>query len=150
MPRPDSSEMDLTVYKDKDATPLHKHFAAWIVDKTGYDPNAAKSKSQAFLDAIRLGAQLRMAHQASPENQAFRVERAQAIADAQVERAARITEKAPKKDGTDEAKPTPARRATKKAVAALPDSPVAPPETDAKPAPRRRAAKAAGAAAAPF
>lgn len=56
-------------YAAKEPTDLHEHLSDWIQEKTGYDPASAKSKQQAFLKGVQLGALLRMDHQASPENQ---------------------------------------------------------------------------------
>lgn len=150
MAEDEGTEPDYTPYKDKEATQLHKEFAAWVVEKTGYDPAAAKSKAQAYLDGIRLGATLRMSHQASPENQASIARRKEEALARQTERAAAKPEPKPKKAVDGEAtaeKPAPARRPNKAAKAAPPAE--APVTAAAKP--RRRPVKAtAGAAEAPF
>lgn len=63
------SEKDYAAYAAKDPTDLHTHLAEWIKDKSGYDPTKAKSKEEAYLKGVQLGALLRMDHQSSPENQ---------------------------------------------------------------------------------
>ncbi|MEW2425017.1 hypothetical protein AB0911_31280 [Streptomyces nigra] len=51
---------DYTELAAKDATELHKNFAAWIEEKTGFAPD---------LKTVQLAVTLRMSFQASPENQ---------------------------------------------------------------------------------
>jgi hypothetical protein len=149
MPRPNSEEMDFESYLNKPPTKLHEHLAEWILEKTGYDPAAEKSKLAAFNAGIRLGAQLRMAHQASPENQKrIAVQRSESEK-AAVERAANMP--APKVKAGNDDKPAPARRVSKAAAAKAAAAEAAAPVVEAKPAPRRRPAKAASSAApAPF
>lgn len=143
----EEEEKDYTTYLTKEPSTLHREFAAWICEKTGYDPKTAKTKEQVFLDAIRLGATLRMAHQASPENQASIVARRAAAAAAAEEKAvAKAAEKPAPKVDPDFVKP--ARRPVKAAKATAEPKV----EAEVKPAARRRpAAKAsAGTASAPF
>lgn len=154
MPRPDSTEVDLTTYKDKEATTLHKELAAWICEQTGYDPDVVKSKKQVFLDAIRLGATMRMLHQASPENQASIIARREATAQKATEAAAAKPAATEPKAARRPAAPKAEKATPAKAAKTAPKvEPVAEPAEAAKPAtaPRRRPAKAAaGSAAAPF
>lgn len=145
MSRPDSTQMDLQSYLGKPISDLQQHFGDWLIEKTGYDPNGSKNKTQAFFDGIRLGAQLRMAHQNSPEAKEFHEERKAEREQAAVEKMA--SKPVIKPDSTDDTpRPAPARRPAKNAKAAVEPEPAAPVK-----AVRRRPAKAAaGAATAPF
>lgn len=60
-----NKERDYTAYADKPPTDLQKRFSDWIVEKTGYEPEDMDS----FSEGVRLATALRMAFQASPENQ---------------------------------------------------------------------------------
>lgn len=117
----ETAERDLTVYKDKAPTDQQTHFWEWIEEQTGYNPDAAKSKRDAFQNGVRLAKALVMVHQASPEWRAYREEllaakaREKAAAEAEVAR--------------------PAKKAAKKAA------PAAPAEEDT-PAPAKKAAPA--------
>jgi hypothetical protein len=143
MPRPDSTAMDLPSYANKPITALQKSFADWVIEKTGYDPQNAKTKRDAYYDGIRLGAQLRMAHQASPENQAARAKRKEEVLNANTEKAA--AKPAPR---AEETAPARKQRVTKPKAAAPTPAPEPVVET---PKPRQRRAPAkANAAAAPF
>lgn len=82
-----------TEYADKKATPLQDFFGPWIKQQTGYDPNAAESQEQAFLDGVRLAVFLRMEFQASPENKARRAQLAEAGAEAKAAREAKAAER---------------------------------------------------------
>jgi hypothetical protein len=156
----ESKPVDFTTYKDKEATTLHKEFAAWICEKTGYDPSAAKSKADAFLAAIRLGATLRASHQVSPENQASIARRRAAAEQAAIEKAKNAPEPKPKADkkeslpsdsGQDVPVKTNARRRpAAKAAEAAPEAAPEAPAKAARPAARRRSAASAARADAPF
>lgn len=61
---------DYTGYADKKPTDLQARFTQWILDNTGYEPDDI----EAFEDGVRLAVSLRMAFQASPENQAVLAE----------------------------------------------------------------------------
>lgn len=139
----ESKTKDFASYKDKPATELQQELAAWICEKTGYDPATAKSKQQAFLDGIRLGASLRMEHQASPENQASILRRRKAAEERAIAKSAALPAAKEAPEGAE----APRRRPGKVAKAAAPA-----PEAKAEPvkaaAPRRRPAKAT--AEAPF
>lgn len=167
------AEKDFTEYAEKPATDLHKRLAAWVVEKTEYDPSGAKSKAEAFLDGIRLCKFLQMEFQSSPENQAVleerRLEKANAKAEAKEAKKAKKA-KAVEADSEDtdndaEETPAPAKTSGKKSKAKA--APVEEPEEDAteedateesepeeKPAPatKRRPAKRAKASSntAPF
>lgn len=56
---------DYTSYADKAPTSLQERFTKWILEVTGYEPDDMDS----FEAGVRLGVALRMAFQASPENQ---------------------------------------------------------------------------------
>jgi hypothetical protein len=56
---------DFTKYADKPPTDLQSRFSAWILTVTGYEPDDMDS----FNEGVRLATALRMAFQASPENQ---------------------------------------------------------------------------------
>lgn len=57
-------------------TPLQDHFAEWIADKTEVEFKTAKEKD-AFLLGAKAALWLRMYHQKSPENHAFKAELAE-------------------------------------------------------------------------
>lgn len=123
MPR--TAITDLSVYKDKEATPLQEAFADWITDEVGVAYGTQKEVT-AFRDGVRLAQALIMRFQAARR-------------DGSVETPAREVEEAPV------AKPAKAKPAKKAAAKAAPveddDEPAAVP---AKPAKRgRRPAKAA-------
>jgi len=59
------SARDFTKYADKEPSDLQKRFAEWILEVTGYEPD----DMDAFNEGVRLATALRMAFQASPENQ---------------------------------------------------------------------------------
>jgi hypothetical protein len=61
-------EQDLTRYADKPPTAMHEAFIEWLLDETGYDPNSAKSKGEAFAKGVALGAYLRPTYQKSDAN----------------------------------------------------------------------------------
>lgn len=56
---------DYTKYADKTPSDLQERFAAWILEVTGFEPNDTDD----FNEGVRLATALRMAFQASPENQ---------------------------------------------------------------------------------
>ena len=60
-----SEARDFTKYADKPPTDLQSRFSGWILEKTGYEPEDMDS----FNEGVRLATALRMAFQASPENQ---------------------------------------------------------------------------------
>jgi hypothetical protein len=81
-------------------TPLQEHFGEWVTDQAAPEFKTAKE-----LDAFRLGAKfalvLRMEHQRSPENHAFRAERStkqDEVAEAKAVRPARGRKAAPVED----------------------------------------------------
>lgn len=61
-----SNPKDFTKYADKAPSDLQSRMATWILDVTGYEPDDLDS----FNEGVRLAVALRMAFQASPENQA--------------------------------------------------------------------------------
>lgn len=61
-----SNPRDFTKYADKPPSDLQDRMAKWILDVTGYEPDDLDS----FNEGVRLAVALRMAFQASPENQA--------------------------------------------------------------------------------
>ncbi|UQA37502.1 hypothetical protein [Streptomyces sp. HNA39] len=66
------SNRDYSQLADKEPTELHQNFAAWIKEKTGYEPDEK---------TVQLVCTLRMSFQASPENQSHLAHRkAQAAA----------------------------------------------------------------------
>jgi hypothetical protein len=112
-------------------TPLQEHFGEWVTDQAAPEFKTAKE-----LDAFRLGAKfalvLRMEHQRSPENHAFRAERStkqDEVAEAKAVRPARGRKAAPVED---EPTVAPRRRGRPPKAAAAP----AEVEEEA-PAPRR-------------
>lgn len=130
----EAKERDLTTYADKAPTDLQSRFAEWIPDQTGYNPNSAKTKAEAFNAGVRLATALRMIFQASPENQAALEEARAAAAQKAANKAAADDEEAP-------AKPAKKAAAKKTAAAAAPAAPA-----KATATPRKRAAKKAAAA----
>jgi hypothetical protein len=152
-------EKDYSLYLDKEATILHKEFAAWICEKTGYDPAVVKSKQQVFLDAIRLGATLRMAHQGSPENQESIARRHKAAEDKAMAAAAEKPAPRAKKvapasavkaeSDTGEA-PEPVVKPNRRPAKATAPAATKPAAEERPPARRRPAKAASGTADAPF
>lgn len=139
MAEQETAERDLTVYVTKAPTDQQTHFATWITEQTGYNPDAAKSKREAFFHGVRLAKALVMVHQSSDEWREAREilleEKAAAKAAAEAEAAA-----APPK-------PAKAAKAAKKAAA-----PAVTPGADAPPAkatPAKKATTRRRAAAAP-
>jgi hypothetical protein len=113
-------------------TPLQEHFGEWVTDQAAPEFKTAKE-----LDAFRLGAKfalvLRMEHQRSPENHAFRAERStkqDEVAEAKAVRPTRGRKAAAQVE--DEPTPAPKRRGRPPRAAAAP----AEVEEEA-PAPRR-------------
>lgn len=78
-------EKDYTTYLDKAPTPLQEHFAEWIQDKTGYEPNDVED----FATGVQLATALRMEFQRSPENQQRLEERRAAAEEKAEERASK-------------------------------------------------------------
>jgi hypothetical protein len=78
-------EKDYSTYLEKEPTPLQEHFAEWIQDKTGYEPNDADD----FATGVQLATALRMEFQRSPENQARLEERRAAAEQAAEERSSK-------------------------------------------------------------
>jgi hypothetical protein len=70
----DEQDQDLTKYADKPGTPMHDAFVEWMLDETGYDPNSAKTKADAFARGVILGAYLRPTYQRSEANHDRRTE----------------------------------------------------------------------------
>lgn len=141
MAEQETAERDLTVYVTKAPTDQQTHFATWITEQTGYNPDAAKSKREAFFHGVRLAKALVMVHQSSDEWREAREilleEKAAAKAAAEAEAAA-----APPKP----AKAAKATKAAKKAAAPAAPADDAPP---AKAVPAKKAATRRRAAAAP-
>lgn len=138
---------DLSVYKDKVATPMQERFADWIVEQVGVT-FATKAAEAAFYDGVRLAKALIMRYQASDaskeasaELKAEREER-RAAAEAAAVAAAEATE-AP----AEEAKPA---KATKAAKAAAPAAAAAAPAKAAPATRGRRGAAATPKVDAPF
>lgn len=134
----EQAEVDVTKYLEKEATPVQARFADYLQEVVGYNPNAAKTKLEAFQEGVRLATVLRMIFQASDYN-----------------RSARAAEQAAAGKETDAPAPprksAPAAKATKAAKApaakAAPAAKTAPPTKAAKTT-RRRAGAAAPATAA--
>lgn len=104
----------LDSYLGKAPTTLQARFADWLHTEVGYDPNAAKSKAEAFKEGVRLATATRMVFQASDYNRAARAE----------EQANRpepepATERPAKKTAAPAKKAPPAKRAAKKAAPAV-------------------------------
>jgi hypothetical protein len=152
--------LDYTYPLGQPPTPLQERFADWLRgDEVGYDPNAAKSKLEAFNEGVRLSVALRIPYQASDANrEATAQERA---ANAAKREAARIAREeklaaraaaaeskaaAPVAEAAPAAAPKPAK-AAKAAAKVAPSAPAAAPTT--RPAPRRAPARRAAAPAAP-
>lgn len=116
-------------YAEKDPTPLQEAFAAWLVDKTGYEVDEK---------SVQLAVALRMTFQRSPENQEDLEARRSTAEEKAEARAARAAEREEKAAAREEApaKVAPAKKTTAKAAAAAPATKVAAP-------PRRRAAAVA-------
>jgi hypothetical protein len=164
-------EMDYTTVLGKSPTSLQARMAEWIrSEEVGYDPNAAKSKMEAFNEGVRIAVAHRMNYQASTHNkEATAIEReeraaekARATAEREAAKAAKAAERetaaaAAPVEETPAAKPAKATRPAKatKAAKAAPATPAtAPPATraPARRAPARRAPAAAAStpADAPF
>lgn len=92
---------DFTKYADKAPSDLQARFAKWILDVTGYEPEDQDS----FDEGVRLATALRMAFQASPENQeVLEARRAEALDKKNAPKPARKTKaKAKKVEETEEA-----------------------------------------------
>ena len=117
-------------------TPLQEHFGNWVVDQSGVSYGTKKEEAAARF-AAKMALVLRMEHQKSPENHAFKAEQAEARAAERDEAAeARANRKAAKAEAAEEA-PKPARRGRAKAE----------PVEEEAPAPRRRGRPAKAAAA---
>lgn len=135
---------DFTKYADKPPTDLQTRFSAWILDKTAYEPEDMDS----FNEGVRLATALRMAFQASPENQETLEERrkeAEAKKAAPKKRAAKkakVSNPEPEdveddveEDADDEAEettPEPVKRKPGKRVKATPKAEDADDEDDAE------------------
>lgn len=91
---------DFTGYADKKPTDLQERFAQWILDNTGYEPDDPDS----YFDGVRLAVSLRMAFQASPENQAVLAEN-KAKAQAKAEKPAKPVKAKAKKAAEPEPEP---------------------------------------------
>lgn len=132
MARPtEADDIDYRKYLDSsDPTPLMKHIEEWIRDKAAIDPSKFRTKAEAFAAGIHLTVHLRMAHQASPENQARLETNRQAKEAAETEKAD--------------------RRAARAAAGEAPRGrkPKAKPVVEEAPAPKKRARRAAPKAAA--
>jgi hypothetical protein len=136
-----SDELEYGDYRDKAPTPLQERFVPWLVEKTGYNPAAAKTKQEAFEAGVRLAVSLRIPFQASPENreatEALRKEREEEMAAA---RARREEERAKAKAEREEAA---AQRAAAKEEAAQAKAAKAAAKTAPEPAPEPEPAPAA-------
>lgn len=155
-------ELDYTYPLGQPPTPLQARMGEWLMSEAvGYDPNAAKSKREAFLEGVRLCIALRIPYQASDHNKEAtaqeRADREQARAEAAAERERKRAERAAAAAKTPEPEPVaeqpatakPAKRAGKpaKATTAAPAAPAAAPAAT-RPAARRAAPRRAPAAAA--
>lgn len=118
---------DLSVYKDKAATPMQERFADWIVAEVGVT-FATKAAEAAFFDGVRLAKALIMRYQASDDSKAASAEvkaEREARRAEQEQAAAAAAEAAP----AEETKPAKPVKATKTAPAAAPAAPAKPPAT---------------------
>lgn len=135
---------DLSVYKDKPATPMQEHFADWIVEEVGIVYGTQK-ELDAFRNGVRLAKALVMRFQASDASKEASAElKAEREARrAEQEAAAAAAETAPE----PEVKPAKAVKSTKAAAAqpAAAAAPVKPPTTRG-----RRGSAAAPKVDAPF
>lgn len=143
MPRPVAEEMDLESYVEKPVTDLQSHLNDWILDKTGYEPK----NEEDFLMGVKLATALRMAHQASPENEerreALAAAREKAVEEADVARAEKSAArkaKAAEADDDDEEAPKPKRRGRPAKAKAEPEEDE---EAEEAPAPKRAASRRA-------
>lgn len=134
MAKTEEAERDYTAAVDKPISELQQHLHDWLLDKTEYDPAKAKTKAEAFLMGVKLTVQLRMQHQASPENQerqaaaeAAREEREAAKAEkpkgkskpkAKAEEAEEVEEAEEAKPAKKTAAKAPAKKATPKKASA--------------------------------
>jgi hypothetical protein len=158
------TEEDYAKYADKAPTDLQARFADWVLDKTGVTFTTKKEET-AYREGIRLAVALRMKFQASPENQAAIVERAERVKAEELEAAktpapprkgslARTTPpRQPAKAAPAKAnKPTKATKAAAAAVEPEPEDEVVaePVKTTARRRPARRAAQASTTDEAPF
>lgn len=84
MTEPTTKTRDLSVYATKEPTPLHKHLAEWIEQKTGIRPSDKD---------VQLAVSLYADYQASPEN------KARAEAEKAEREAAKLAAKEGKKGG---------------------------------------------------
>jgi hypothetical protein len=147
MAETEAKERDLTTYAEKAPTDLQSRFAEWIPDQTGYNPNSAKTKAEAFNAGVRLATALRMVFQASPENQAA-LEQARAAAEqAKVDRENAAEEKPAK--AAKAAKAAPAKAAPRKGAKAAAAEPAAAPAKSTR-RPAKKAAAATTDEEAPF
>jgi hypothetical protein len=149
MAETEAAERDLTVYAEKAPTDLQTRFAEWIPDQTGYNPNAAKSKVEAFNAGVKLATALRMVFQASPENQAALAESKARAEQAKADRAKAADEKPAKAEKAAPAK-APARKGAKAAAAEAPAPAKATKAAGRRPAKKGTAAAVATEEEAPF
>lgn len=144
---------DLSVYKDKPATPMQESFADWIVDEVGIVYGTQK-ELDAFRNGVRLAKALIMRYQASDASKEasaeIKAERDAARAQREQERAAAAAEATEAEAApAAPAKAAPAAKATKATKAAA--AKAAPPAETAKPpATRGRRGAAAPKVDAPF
>lgn len=122
----EQAETDVTAYLEKAPTSLQVRFASYLQEEVGYNPNAAKTKLEAFQEGVRLATALRMVFQASDYN-----------------RNGRAAEKAASGSDSKDNAPAPAK-AAKAAKAAK----TAPPAKAAKSTAPAKATRRRGAAAA--
>ena len=73
-----STDRDVTQYADKEPTEFHKCFARWITTEVGYDPNAARSKREAFLMGLSIATAARPAFSSSQYLEDWRAESGEA------------------------------------------------------------------------
>jgi hypothetical protein len=142
-------EPDFEAVLAKGPTALQEHFLDWVLEKTGYDPAAAKTKAVAFAEGVRISAALRGAHQASPENQQRLAASRAAASTKAAEETAPVPVKVAKKTApaaTTTAGTRPAKKAAPKKTA--PPAEVAPTvkRAAAKRAPARKGTPAAATA----
>lgn len=73
-----SNKRDVTEYASKPPTDYHKAFARWIMQEVGYDPEAAKSSTRAFLMGVAIATAARPAFQSSDYLEEWREKTGQA------------------------------------------------------------------------
>lgn len=142
MGRPDSEALDYEAIKVKPETTLQTHLADWIIEKTGVDEGMSAPALKAFREGVRLATVLRMAHQASPENQERQIASASSrLTEIEERRAATLARRearAAERAAEAADKPAPKKRGRPKKVVA--EEPAAEPVKKSRGRPKKAAA----------